>query len=202
MGILSIEDALISHIKTALGNKVRKVDSLPADFDAETVRRMLVDAPAVYVAFGAGSSPGARSGTTAEILARWGVFAVTAHASGQAARRRGDSQQIGAYELLEILIPLLHGFTIPGEGTLSLTAVENLFNGEVEKKGLSVYSAVFQMPMIWSSDADLSLLTPFQTFAVQLDIPPFETEAERRKWLAENYTTSTPDAKDNVTLPQ
>lgn len=207
MGILAVEDALISHVKTLLGfpaaPKVRKVESVPMDInDLELLKAIALDTPGVYISFGGGTPPTKPGGTTAQIAGRWGVFAATGHASGQSARRRGDAKQVGAYELIDTLIPSLHGFTVPDHGSLSLVAVENLFSGEIDKHGITIYSAVFQMPMAWASAADLSLLTPFETFDAQYDIPTFETDAERQKWLQGNYTTSKPNAEDKVPLPQ
>lgn len=207
MGILAIEDALISKIKTVLGfpaaPKVNKVASMPMDInDLELLRAIAIQTPGVYVSFGGGTPPTKPGGTTAQVMGRWGVFVATGHASGQEARRRGDAKQAGAYELIEVLIPSLHGFTIAEHGTLLLVAVENLFSGEIDKRGITIYSAVFQMPMAWPSDADLSLLDSFQTFDAQYDIPTHETGAEHQKWLDGDYTTSRPDAEDTVNVPQ
>ena len=178
MGLKNVEDAIVAEIRTALtvGGQlvVRQVDSLPGDWDAEMLKRLLRLVPGVFVAF-IGGPAGAASGETAAINARWSVIAATGHASGEAARRRGDSQQVGAYELIERLLPKLHGHTIADEGTLKLIDVQNLYTGEIDKQGLAVYAATFELPnMAMPSTLDEATLTPFATFDAKYDFAPRE----------------------------
>ncbi|MDP1673372.1 MAG: DUF1834 family protein [Burkholderiales bacterium] len=201
MSIRTIEDNLIATIKTIVTDKVRSVDSLPGDWDDDVLRRLLRLMPGVFVVF-AGGAPERAGGTSAQLSGVWIVYVATAHASGEAARRRGDGRQVGAYELLELLVPRLHGHTVPGEGTLSFARVENLYNGAIDKQGVSVYAATFNMPMALPSDLDLPTLDDFETFAAHYDIPPHESGAEHRKWLEGDYTTSNADAKDEVAVAQ
>lgn len=205
MGIKNIEDKIIDQVKAQLGfpatPKVRVVETIPGDWDKDMLKLMLRLMPGVFVAF-AGGPVKAIGGEAAMIDAHFSVIFGTAHASGEVARRRGDALQIGTYELLELVVPKLHGFKIPDEGTLSLKEVQNLYRGELEKQGVAMYAAVFTMPMALPSDIDVATLSAFLTFRPQYDIPVFETQAERLLWLAENYGTSIPDAKDQVNLPQ
>ncbi len=202
--ILAAENAIIERVKAVLVGKINKVESIPAEIDDQTLHSILQKAPGVFVAFtgGAAQRPGQ---TAAMILASFVLLVVTNHASGEAARRRGDVNQIGAYEILETIIPGLNGHSLGDDlGTLALVRVENLFTPGADRKGAVLYSAVFQMPVAWPSDVDLSALDAFETFDSRHDIPVFATEAERRKWLQNppDYSTSKPDAEDNVGLPQ
>jgi len=155
----------------------------------------------VFIVF-AGGAPEKYGGESVFLNARWVVIVATGNASGEAARRRGDGTQIGAYEILELILAQLHGHVVPDEGTLSLVSVENLYSGEIDKQGLAVYAATFQMAMSLPADLDLAALAPFETFDAFYDIPKFETDAERRKWLGGDFTTSKPDAEDEVAVPQ
>lgn len=202
MGIKTVEDAIIAEIKTALTvgaqSLVRQVESLPGDWDADMLKQLLRLVPGVFIAF-TGGVRSASSGESAMIDARFSVIAATGHASGEAARRRGDSQQIGAYELIERLVPRLHGFTIPDEGSLRVIDVQNLYTGAIDKQGLAIYAATLELPnMALPSVLDEATLTPFEKFEVQWDIPTHETAAEHEKWLAGDESTSKPDAKDSV----
>lgn len=199
MGILTIENALIARIATVLGNKVKTVESLPGDWDDDMLKRLLRQVPGVFVAFAGGGakSVGANS---PDIDAQWIVYVATGHASGEAARRRGDALQVGAYELIQLVVPALHLHTIAGEGTLMLARVENLYTGMVDRQGVAIYAMTFQMPMPISMDLDLAVLDDFETFDAQYDIAP-HTLAEHQKWLDGDYATSNPDAQDTVTLP-
>jgi phage gp37-like protein len=199
MGILAVEDALVTRIKAVLGNKVKGVESLPGDWDDDMLRRLLRLVPGVFVAFAGGGAKNAGS-NAADIESQWIVYVVTGHASGEAARRRGDALQAGAYELAELLVPALHLFAIAGVGTMVFSRLENLYTGMVDRQGLSVYAITFQLPMCFSADLDLSALDDFETFDAQYDVPPLTTD-EHQKWLDGDYATSNPDAHDAVTLP-
>jgi len=159
---------------------------------------MLVLAPFVLVGFTGGQAP-APGAQDATITGQWEVYVGTAHASGQEARRLGDAMQIGAYELLERVVARLHGHTVPNVGTLALQRVENLFTGQVDRLGLTVYGAAFQLPMTF--DLAAVDLANFTTLHAQLDVPPFATGAQHQAWLAGDYSQARPDAQDTVALP-
>lgn len=200
--ITAVEDALLAALTTAVaGTKVR-VDSLPGDWDDDMLRRLLTLAPCVLVAFAGGPAkqPGAHQPT---IDGQWIVYAVTAHASGQEARRRGNAQSLGAYELLaRLIVPALHSLQIADVGTATLVRVENLFTGQVERQGLAVYAAAFSVPMPFRVGVEgLDGLPDFATFAAQYDLPPHDNAAAHQAWLVGDYSSTRPDAQDTVTLP-
>lgn len=184
--ISSVEDDIISQVKALLTTKVRAVESLPGDWDEDTLKRVLRAVPGVYVVF-AGGNPVQAGGLTPQIQASFVLYAVTGHASGEAARRRGDSQQIGAYEILETLVPKLHGRLVPSTGTLIFAGMQNLFTGALEKQGVAIYGATFNMTMAWPADLDLTTLAAFQTFDSIIDMAPKNNQT---------------DAEDTITLPQ
>jgi phage gp37-like protein len=201
MSILAVEDALIAECTTALGTKVRGVQSLPGDWDDDMLRRFLRLVPGVYVSFGGGGVP--RQGATGlELDSRWIVYVGTGHASGETARRRGDALQAGAYELLEVLLPRLHGLLVPNVGSVRVTDVSNLWTGSIDRQGLAVYAIALTLPMALDIVAGDDVLAPFETFAALYDVPPHDIFAEHRKWLDGVATTTAPDAADTVTLPQ
>lgn len=185
MSIAGIEQHLIDRIKTRFGNRLKGVESLPADWDAETFKRILRLTPGVFVVFAGGQ---AEAGST-RLLGHWGVVAVTTHASGELARRRGDTREIGAYEIVEICIPLLHDHQVPDVGTLQFQGVENLFTGDLEKQGAAIYGADFLLPMaIEAPDGGgADPLDAFVTFHAEHDLAP---------------TDGTSEAADTVALPQ
>lgn len=200
MSIAAVEKALIEKARAVLQNRVREIESLPADWDADTLNRILLALPGVYWIMGGGrGTPGRTDGM---VPIEWACVIATNHASGARTRLRGDAVQVGASELIDVLIPSFNNYTVPDEGTLALVAIENLNTPELDRKGVSLYALLFQMPMAWPAVADLNSLAPFQTFDAKYDIPTHTTDAEHRKWLADNYTTSRPDAEDNVAVPQ
>ena len=193
MSVKTIEDAIIAEAKDALAAlKVRTVTSAPGDWDKDMLtRRLLAIVPCVLVVFAGGPSK-AVGGEVANIDAHWRVIVATGHAGAEEARRHGDSQESGAYAMLESLIPRLDGFRIPDEGTLSLVDVENLFSGEIDKKGLTVYGMTFTHGMSFPLVADPADLSPFVTFDAKYDLAPRELYLNLAGG-AGNYA-STPDS--------
>jgi phage gp37-like protein len=202
MNVATVEDHLLAQMQATLGTKVRGYGSLPGQWDDSTIKRVLLSVPGVFVSWGGLDVPTSRNAGAAAIAeSTFYVYIATRHASGEAARRRGDALEVGAYELLRVLLPLLSGMTVPGEGTLQLRRAENLFRGEIETKGLALYGITLVMSVGVPATVDEALLDPFTTFAVQYDVPPL-TPGEHGKWLGGNYSTSLPDARDTVAVPQ
>lgn len=185
MTIKAVEDFLVATLKGRFGARLRGVETLPSEWDSKVVERMLVLAPAAFVVFAGGPS---RGGTT-DIVGRWIVVAVTAHKNNEPARRHGDAREIGAYEIIETVVPLLHDRTVPDVGTLQFVDVANLFNATDEARGLAIYGAGFDLPMALAP-ADPGAPDPldaFITFHGTTDLAPADGQA---------------DAEDTVTLPQ
>ncbi|MCY4753260.1 phage protein Gp37 [Pelomonas aquatica] len=198
--ISTVESHLVDTLKAAVAGTRLRVQDLPGDWDDDMLRRLLELAPCVLVSFSGGQVP-RRGATRAIIDSGWLVYVVTSHPSGEQARRRGNAQAIGAYEVISrLIVPLLHGHTVPGVGTLELSGIQDLFTGAVERQGLAVYACAFNMPMGFDVAVD-GALGDFATFAAQLDIPPHAPQATHTEWLAGNYANGRPDAQDTVTLP-
>lgn len=204
MGIANTEALLIAKIQGSFAaKKLKTVESLPGNWDDDTMRRLLRQVPGVFVVWAGAQPASARDGGTAGLATGlWLVYCATAHANGEAARRLGDSKQIGAYELVETLIPQLNGLTIPGEGTLALAKVENLYSGTIDKQGLALYVLHFNMPQAWPTEVDESTLGNFEELHGLYDIPPHLDNVAHRKWLNGDFATSKPDAQDTNLVPQ
>lgn len=188
MSIASIEQWFIDTLKPAFAGRLRVVESLPADWDAKTFERVLRSAPGLYVVFGGGPRlPQYQDGFV--IAAKWGFVAVTTHASGELSRRRGDSREIGAYEILENAVAVLEGVVPPGAlGPLQLENIENLFDDANESKGAALYGieGVLPMPLI-ADGAAPPALDDFLTFDDVVDLAAPDGIAE---------------GADHVVLPQ
>lgn len=198
--ITAVESHLIDTLTAALAGTKLRVQDLPGDWDDDMLRRLLTLAPCVLVSFSGGQVP-RRGATTATIDSQWVVYAVTSHPSGEQARRRGNAQAIGAYEVISrLVVPQLHGHVVPGVGSMDLTGVQDLFTGAVERQGLAVYACTFVLPMEFARSAGSSL-QDFATFADALDIPPHAPSATQAAWLTGNDTNGTPDSRDTVILP-
>lgn len=199
MSIAATETHLIDTIKAHLGNRIKTVTSVPSEWSDDLLKSMLLMAPFVAVAFPGGTAPKPGS-SYAYMDGNWEVYVGTAHASGQQARRLGDALQIGAYELIERMVGLLHGHTVPDVGVLDFRSVDNLFTGTVDRQGLAVYGIRFALPMMALPPATQALVG-FETFDAQYDLPPLASSAAHAAWLAANYSATRPDAHDTVVLP-
>ncbi|HEY1136574.1 MAG TPA: phage protein Gp37 [Xanthomonadaceae bacterium] len=181
------EDALLNRVRTRFGTALKHVEAIPSSWDAATIKRMYVGTPGVFLSWGV--QRGQRStDSTAELIVLWEFDIVTSHEGKEAPRRRGDARAIGAYEIVERLIPLLHGWTVPNEGSLQIETAENKFSAENERNGLTVYGALFSMPMTMDDGEETpSDLDDFITFHADWDLAPADGQLE---------------AQDHVTLPQ
>lgn len=187
MPIATTESALITACQAALGNTVRKVDSLPGTWSMDLLRQVLQTAPAVYVAFLGGAA--ARGGEVATINARFAAYVCVNHAQ-EPQRRHGTAQVIGAYAMLVRIVPALHNLTVAGVGTLRLVSIDNLFGELVQELGGAVYGVVLELPnLAFEYTADLAGLDDFVTFDAEYDFTPADP-------------TDNPIGHDTVTLPQ
>lgn len=188
MSIAAIEQHLIDTTIATFNGRLKGVESLPADWDDKTFSRILRQVPGVFVIFGGG--PRMPEFDNEVVLdAEWTFIAATGHASGELARRRGDSREIGAYEICEILAQKFHQYAVPGAGGLmQLTEVRNLFDDAIENQGAALYGVNFRMPTpIADDDATVPSLDDFLTYHDQVDLAPIDGQ---------------PEAEDLVALPQ
>lgn len=200
-GILGCEDAIIAKAKALLGDVVRQVESLPGDWDDQMFKRLLAAVPGVFVVFSGGARSSGAGQQEAAIEGRWTVLTATGHASGEQARRHGDAMEVGAYHLVQVLAAGLHGFTVPGVGSMSLLDVANLYTGTVEAQGLAVYALTFSLPMTFDLADDAGDRPGyFVRFDAQLDVPPHNPD-RHRPWLRGDFDLARPDATDTVILP-
>ncbi|EMQ6642054.1 DUF1834 family protein [Pseudomonas aeruginosa] len=167
--LVEVEDAMIKRCQSLLGRHVKKVEDLPAGWDATTLKAARREVPGVYVAWSGGA---AAPGTRAAINSRYAVYVVTGHASGERARRRGNGRDMGAYEILERIVPGLHGMTVPDVGSLQLERVDNLYSDQADREGVVVYGAVFALnKMQFPAAKDASDLADFATFHANHQVP-------------------------------
>lgn len=182
-----IEDALLARVRDRFGPTLRQVDAIPASWDDEMIRRFLISAPGVFLSWGLDRGDNTTD-ATAEVNSLWQFTIITAHEGKEATRRRGDARAIGAYEIVERLIPLIHGYTPAGESALMFASADNLFSAANERNGLTVYGVLFSMPMTMSAvDEEPSDLEPFLRFHADWNQAPADGQLE---------------AQDHVTLPQ
>ncbi|MGN7832660.1 phage protein Gp37 [Pseudoxanthomonas sp. 22568] len=174
MSIREVEDYFVALIKARFARRVRAVESLPADWDDDTFRRILRQAPGVFVVFGGGDAdPSFDEQGRPVIEGQWGFTAVTTHAGGELARRHGDQREIGAYEIVEVLTTLLHDHDVPGHGQMKLRSIKNLFTDGVEKQGASIYGVEFSLPMfVTPENGEQPDLGTFRTFHDDIDPAP------------------------------
>ncbi len=171
--IATIEDKLIAETKAALTvggeRKYRQVMSLPGELDAALLKRLMAGSPGAYWSFLGGRTEPVDGGV--QLASSWGLYLLTAHASGQAAQRRGDARQMGAYEMIAILAPHLHQLVIPGQGMLALKRVQNLFSAGLQSQGVSLWGLSFELPICLTADASLTEFASFPD-AVSLGLAP------------------------------
>ncbi|WP_420555182.1 phage protein Gp37 [Neptuniibacter marinus] len=143
----AVETALISAIKNALGNSVKKIETHPGHWGAQTIKHMVMAAPSVFVGFSTGthidSSPD-------QLKGQWHVYLVGRALNGQ--------REVGIYQMLERLLPALHGLDLGQADALAFLRVKNLFSFAEGKQGVCCYEMTFTLPMNWPDQQDASSL--------------------------------------------
>lgn len=147
--IAATSQALIAHIQQLCGAYLREIDEHPGNWDESTIRRLVRNPPAVYVAW-LGQTPDIRPHS---VLARWGVFVVCDVLNGQ----RQDN--IGIYQVVETLTAGLHRQRIEPSGLFELETVQNLWSDTQSDMGVAVYGLYFKAqqglaPLIEASELD------------------------------------------------
>ncbi|MEW4983071.1 MAG: phage protein Gp37 [Cycloclasticus sp.] len=184
MSIVAVEDHLISKTKAMFGGYLNKVQVLPNALNLGVLKTMLPAAPAVYFAFLGGSA----GEGDARINGRFDAYVITRHVGNDEARRRGDSTTIGAYDIIQGLIPELHGSTVDGVGTLQFKSVSNLFSIQLEETFKAAFYALsFELPNMPFPDVVDDTLENFITYHAEHSM----TEGDKE-----------PLAIDELTLPQ
>lgn len=136
--LVELEQGLVELLRhSPLADKLRQIEALP-DLDGDSlVGKFGADAPAVYVAAGAGRV--ASRGLCEPTL---GIACVTRNSRSPQAARQGDGVQIGLLELVEAVMVLLEGAVI-GEQEYTVTGYHMVASEALYRKGL--YGAVVQV---------------------------------------------------------
>lgn len=193
-----IELGIVEKIKnSALKTKLKQIECLPEISGEKLVNKFVTDAPGVYVAT-----------SDFEVIEdqlplKFVVAAVVRNSASKISPRHGDGKTLGLYELVEVLLPVLHGLKVNGQAVLYVQRVQwvksdLLFNNGLEVAELTLSGQAGMPPLL-----DVNDLDDFETFAGQYDIPPHVNAIEHNKWNqdAPDYSTSKPDLKDTIEIP-
>ncbi|KGE77651.1 phage protein Gp37 [Halomonas salina] len=160
--LAEIEDAIIARCQEVVGDSVKTVADLPGRWDNKTLRAALRKVPGIYVAWGGAKGEGSSRQPVAH--ARYVVYVVTGHASGERERRRGNSRQVGAYELLERVVPAVHNLSVDGVGTLAFENLDNLYADHFDNEGVVIYGAAYRLKLMFPAAFDVNDLAPFTLY--------------------------------------
>lgn len=146
--LANTETTLISTISNALSTKVPTITRHPGRWDAQTINTLLGNAPAIYVSFSQGSY---QELWNDQLMGRWHIFLFAKHLNS-------TTNEIGIYQMIEQLLPVLHGLEFGQEDVLRLKQVRNLLsfkNLDLQlmtssiPAGSSCYEMIFELPMRW-----------------------------------------------------
>jgi len=167
MGVISkTENSIIKVIEKVMLNKIKTVETLPGSWSVDLLLDLAHKAPAVFVAYRGG--PAEKSNVDAVSDGKFSVYVVT-KAGREGHRRKGSITAIGAYDILEAIVPHIHRLAVPDVGTLKFVNVDNLFGDVVQDLGVTVYAADFVLPqMVWPF-VDVHTLDDFITFNADVD---------------------------------
>jgi len=161
--IAEAEDAIVAGIKSALGDTVQTIETLPGPWDQDALTLAFRRMPGVWVYFD-GGKPG-RGARGNRLDASFMVYAVTNHASGTRERQRGNSRHIGAYEIVERVVPSLSAQPVADLGTLMFAGLRVLTPASAQRKGVAVYEMAFTLEMGFPAPRDNATLADFAIFS-------------------------------------
>lgn len=131
--IAQTSSALIERIQHLCGQAVREVAEHPGQWDESSIRRVVRNPPAVYVAW-LGQLPTTHPH---RVSARWAVYLVANVLDGK------PSGQTGIYQLVETLSGGLHQTQLAPSGLFELQSVQNLWSDTQSGMGVAVYGMYF-----------------------------------------------------------
>ena len=172
MTIAPIETALVDFIRGCLPSAV-DVQAGPGDWDPAYVRSLLTDLPAVRIVFDGGEQG---PETFVTMKTSWAVFlAVGWKGQPEPSRRQGAD---GAYAILDVLVPALHGAKLTDPNGKKLTSVdvesiENLWTAALSASRMAVYGIGISLDLPFDSDpADAKgRLDDFLEAGVEFELP-------------------------------
>jgi phage gp37-like protein len=202
--IAEIEAAIVTQIQKAVTvtvdnepkSLIRDCDSLPTSLTEAEFNKRLRNAPAVYISFVGGN---ALPENEAAIDGEFVLYFLTRNVGGERQRRTGDATAVGAYDLLQRVVPAVNGLVIAGVGSLIFKSIANLFNEQLDAQAVSLYSAAFTIPMVFDTpDPPIGgNVAPFETFHADWILAPRQTYTGPLPAPAEDVA-----AQDDVSLPQ
>ena len=189
-----LENELVALIKdSALGRRMKKVDSLPDTPDKDVLKRWGAEAPAAYVV----AMDGAIEGVTA--TPKFVVVFVARNARGASEARHGDGKVIGLYEMLDVGIGLLNAGTTEN-AAWQVTGYQLMQDTALRDQGLQVGLVSVQAPVDVPTSSDVEL-GEFVEFHGDYDLEP-HTPNEHQRWLNENHNAPAPDMQSHINLQE
>lgn len=166
--LAEIEDAIIDRCRELVGAHVNEITDLPGNWDDQTLKAARRSVPGIYIAWSGGRG---ENSSRAALTSRYAIYVVTGQASGERTRRRGSNRQVGAYEILEQIVPGLHGMAVGGVGSLRLVQVDNLYSDRADQQGVVIYGAVFEVKSMFPAPRDTAELADFEIFHTTSKVP-------------------------------
>ena len=172
--IETAEDWLVSECERVLGSVFRSIEAGPGEWSDAYLARLISEMPALRVAFIGGE---ARNNSFLDLESAWMIYIATGW-SGQSEkdRRRGRSGAIGSYRAASLLAPWLQGTVIPDVGGVSVVAITNLWNGMLDRKGLSLLSIRLSIPINLDTQIDCEAFDQFLTAGIDWSLPEIQEE--------------------------
>ncbi|MFQ1013660.1 DUF1834 family protein [Avibacterium paragallinarum] len=157
--IAETSNALIARVRELCGDYLKEIAEHPGQWDEASIRRIVRNPPAVYVAW-LGQMPNPRPYT---VTARWGIFVVCDVLNG----RRKDS--VGIYQVVETLTAGIDKSQIAPSGLFELQSVQNLWSDTQSGMGVAVYGMYFNAVQPLPTEFDDSSLDDFITYHHQFN---------------------------------
>lgn len=144
--ITEYRQAVIDRLKATI-REAREVDKYGGVFSEEEVRRRIINAPAIYVS-ALGIRPNGEAIHTGESYDRVEMAAYVFAANfGQS-----DAETVGWELAAKIRLQLSGRHFLSGTGMATDVGVNNLWTGDLDKRGVSIMAVTWQVEMVLGYD--------------------------------------------------
>ncbi|EJA1174452.1 DUF1834 family protein [Escherichia coli] len=172
--ITETEQAYISRIREYFGNGLVLVDTHPGDWSDSVLRTMLINAPAVYVAW-LGASEGRIRG---RLVSHWVFYVIGDMLNGREVSRPG------LYQIVGRLLAVLNGFKTDKTSPLYFEKAVNGYTDIQADSGAVMYALYFSCEEMIDPLTDISSLDEFlrhhETFTEPEGTAPFKAHISLR----------------------
>jgi hypothetical protein len=142
-----VEDAITARLRLAFPEAKFAIMSLPSNPSKRDFEKLFERTPVLAICWTGVKTRPSTNARSLEAVSTWTVMAVVKNTAGAHARLRGDKIGPGIYGVTSVAASLLHGWTLTGHGSGSVTGISPMAISEWAPEGITPAGIDFEMPI-------------------------------------------------------